>query len=235
MIGVIVTTHNRVDALQRSLPQIVALGAPVLVVDDGSEIDQGLCDAQKLSMFDCRAEYFRLPGNRGLAAALNIGLSYWLADKSIKWISYFQDDVDVHPATLEIMATLQSHGEIMTGHDAVAHKSHGSATLNGIPILYKWSSAGVHIHASADFWKGIMPIPTFALGAPMRKGPGRGVGSNVDWWIVRDCVRSSKALGKQIICVPHLVRTFFWEAKDSSWNNSQPTGEEPPLSASWRN
>lgn len=184
----------------------------------------------------CRAvevDYLYLPGNRGLAAAMNIGLSYWLADKSVDWISYFQDDVDVHPKTLEILSRLHKRGPIMTGHDAAAHASHGLGAFDGIQVKYKWTSAGVHIHASAEFWRGVLPIPTFALGAPKRNGkPGRGTGSNADWWIVRDSPKSSRALGKQILCVPNLVRTFFWKPEDSSWNNSLPTGEEPPL---WKN
>ena len=72
MIGIIVTTHNRAEALQRSLPQIVALGAPVLVVDDGSDSAKWTPELIKCAI----ADYLYVPKNRGLASALNIALSY---------------------------------------------------------------------------------------------------------------------------------------------------------------
>jgi glycosyltransferase involved in cell wall biosynthesis len=233
-IACLVTTFNRPRALARSLPQIAALGAPVLVVDDGSHSTNDLENSKVC--YECGAKYLWIPENRGLAAALNIGLSYWLADKAVEGISYFQDDVDVHPKTLEILSRLHKLSPILTGHDAAAHKSHAGGAADGIAIKFKHTSAGVHLHCSAEFWRGVLPVPTFMLGAPKRNGkPGRGVGSDVDWWIVRDSPRSAQRLGRQIVCVPNLVRTFFWKAEDSSWNNSQPTGEEPPLTNQWTN
>src|SRR6185436_13666813 len=106
--AVIVTTFNRPACLARSLPQIVAaareVGAPVLVVDDGSEMTEEVPINGHFSGLAIRqpriglgATWIWLPENRGLAGALNIGLSYWLADPSIQAISYFQDDVEVDP------------------------------------------------------------------------------------------------------------------------------------------
>ena len=77
-----------------------------------------------------------------------------------------------------------------------------------------------------------MPIPTRTLGAPKRTTADpsmRGVGSNVDWWIYRDCPQSVVAKGGYVVCVPGLVRTFYSQAKDSTWNNAAPHGEEPSL------
>lgn len=224
MIGLLITTYNRPEALARSLPQIAALGAPVLVVDDGSQCEPVVWIGPN------RPEVLQIPKNRGLAAALNIGLSYWLADKSIDWISYFQDDVDVHPATLGYMEALHSKSEILTGHDAGEHASFAERSENGIPVKYKWSARATHIHASAGFWREMLPIPTRELGAPKRTGEGvRGLGSNVDWWIVRDSPRSCQKTQRPVICVPGLVRSFLWKGKDSCWNNTQKAGEDPPL------
>lgn len=225
MIGILVTTYNRPKALERSLPQIAALGAPILVVDDASNpVDRWgnemLCD-------QFGAMHLLLPENRGLAASLNIGVSYWLADKSIEWISYFQDDVDVHPRTLGILSRLHKCSPILTGHDAGEHPAHRLKTLDGVNVKQKWSCRATHIHAAAAFWREFLPIPTFQLGAPKRVGTGRGVGSNVDWWIVRDSPRSCKNTRRPILCVPGLVRTFSLKAEDSCWNNAQ--APEPPL------
>jgi len=103
--AVVVTTFNRPAALQRSLPQLAALGRAVYVVDDGSEES-----ARAANFSSCReagATYLLLPGNRGLATAMNIGLSYAMANPAIEWISYFQDDVDVDPEAIEQIARVE--------------------------------------------------------------------------------------------------------------------------------
>jgi hypothetical protein len=76
--AILVTTFNRPAALARSLPQIAALGCAVVVVDDGSEgrlarENAVLCERYQVTRL-------ALPENRGLAAAMNIGFSYLLAD-----------------------------------------------------------------------------------------------------------------------------------------------------------
>jgi glycosyltransferase involved in cell wall biosynthesis len=228
MIGVIVTTHNRPSALERSLPQIVALGAPVLVVDDGSNSECVRANAD-ITVRHGACQLW-LPNNRGLAAALNAGLSYWLADKRIEWISYFQDDVDVHPSLFTELAKVAREtagARLFTGHNSPDHP----AIEKGRGIVLKRTCAGVHLHARSDFWAGVMPIPTLELGAPKRiPGRVRGLGSNVDWWIVRDSPRSVANMAvKDIVCLPGLVRTFLFKAEDSSWGNAPRCGEDAPL------
>lgn len=227
MIGIFVTSFNRPAALERTLPQIAALGAPTLIVDDGSSIISEDVDTMRICL---GIQGLRLPENRGLAAAMNIGLSYWLADKSIEWISYFQDDVDVHPRTLEILQRYHGQYQIMTGHDAGEHKPHHEMTVAGLVLKEKWVIRATHIHAHRDFWAEQMPIPTRELGAPKRlDGSGRGLGSNVDWWVCRDGPRSCRRTDRPVLCVPGLVRSFLWKAEDSSWANTQRAGEDAPL------
>jgi glycosyltransferase involved in cell wall biosynthesis len=230
VIGCLVTTFNRPSALERSLPQIIALGAPVLVVDDGSNTNES-----EENRFICSvngALYVRLPGNRGLAAAWNIGLDYWLADKGIHAISYFQDDTDISPKCLEIMEHINNGNLLLTGHDAGEHPAFKDEVIHGVSTKLKWGCRATHMHASVEFWKSVYPIPTRELGAPKRTGEGcRGLGSNADWWIVRDSPNSCQKTQRPIICVPGLVRTFLWEAKDSCWNNTQKAGEDGPLAA----
>lgn len=227
-IACLVTTYNRPDALARSLPQIVALGAPVLVVDDGSSRLSGI----EVDM--AGVDWLYMPSNRGLAAALNIGLSYWLADKSITHISYFQDDVDVRPETLKVLSLHQGRHPLVTGHDAPEHKAHRQRLRDGLPLmLYKHSIRATHMHGSVGFWRSVMPIPTNELGTPKRNGSGRGIGSDVDWWIVRDAPCSIQKTKQEILCVPGLVRSFLCHAADSCWNNESRGGEEPPLRAEW--
>jgi hypothetical protein len=232
MIAALITTYNRPAALTRSAWQIARLGVPTLVVDDGSDAEKAaenksICDSNGLL-------YMKLPGNRGLAAALNTGLSYWLADSRIRWISYFQDDVDVHARALEVLGKLQGLSPLLTGHDAGEHEAQKEGVLTDIPFKIKRSCRATHMHGSADFWRGILPIPTNDLGTPRRNGQGKGIGSNVDWWIVRDAPNSIQKNGGAIVCVPGLVRSFLWMGKDSCWNNTAKCGEEPPLTELWK-
>ncbi len=224
-IAVIVTTHNRPFALQRTLPQVAALGRPMLVVDDGTK------QASVLNYRICHennADYLLIPENRGLAAALNIGLSYWLADRSYHWISYFQDDVDVHPDLFREMerVTRDYRGVLYTGHDSMAHQTVHSQD----DIKVKKSCAGLHLHARREFWLSVMPIPTLQLGAPKRlPGRERGIGSNVDWWIVRDAPNSPAKRRERIVCLPNMVRTFISDPHESTWGNDPKWGEDLPL------
>ncbi len=226
MIGIMVTTYNRPEVLRRSLPQIAALGPPVLVVDDGT--DYPAADENRTACVLSRAQYMRLPSNRGLAAAMNVGLSYWLADRSVDWISYFQDDVDVHPALMREIdnAIRMQKAKLYTGHDSPYHPAHQH--VNGYKL--ERSCAGLHMHARSAFWQSVTPIPTFELHAPHRiPGREKGIGSNADWWIVRDSPNSIQRTRDMVVCIPNLVRTFLYRAGDSSWGNGPRLGEDPPL------
>jgi glycosyltransferase involved in cell wall biosynthesis len=229
MIVSLVTTFSRPDALARSLPQIAALRAPVLVVDDG-----GSCEEQNRNVCAKHgAAYLRLPENRGLAAALNIGLSFWLADSSVKWISYFQDDVDVHPDAHKALTRLHDSRPLLTGHDGSEHATGYVEEVNGLIVKHKSYIRATHMHGSAELWRSFLPVPTNALGTPKKINAGRGMGSNVDWWIVRDAPNSMEKRSQDILCVPGLVRSFLWRGSDSCWGNTSKAGEEPPLAAPW--
>lgn len=229
--AILVTTCDRPAALDRSLKQIKELGAPVLVVDD-SRTTGGRDSSRDVAGFYC-VEYLRLPSNRGLACAINVGAHYWLADHDVEWLSYFQDDVDVDPDLLKVMATLQNQATtpILSGRDAKEHTSFATKIVKGVQVQMKKSSSGVHLHAHRMYWAGVLPIPTIALGAPKSvPGKERGMGSNADWWITRHSPKSAGATGGSIMCVPGLVRTFLVHAKDSSWGNEHKGGEDAPLS-----
>jgi hypothetical protein len=238
--AVFVTTYNRPQALARSLPQIVGLGAPVLVVDDGSnpaDLDQNESLAE-----DHGAAFLFLPENRGLAAAMNIGLSYWLADPAVEWISYFQDDVDVRKDALQVLAKVQDRGTrpLLTGHDAAEHKAVRSEVVNGVSVTGKGNCRATHLHAHRDYWAGVMPLQSRGLHTPCRpdmmppewreryaKTPeSRGCGSEVDHWITHRAPQSVVAKGGYVVCVPGLVLTFLWKAEDSCWNNRAPLGPD---------
>lgn len=226
--AIVVTTYNRPDALKRTLESLRKLGLPILVVDDASPNSLGTF----YTCHDGGAFLLRLPENRGLAGALNIGLSYWLADPMIKWISYFQDDVDVDPDILEVLRDVQHEKDrpLLTGHDAVEHPALAEKVVSGVKVKLKKSCRATHMHAHRSYWESVMPIPSRELGAPKPiPGKPRGMGSNVDWWVATNAPKSVGATGRYVTCVPGLVRTFLWKKAESTWDNGL-KAEEPPLS-----
>lgn len=229
MIAVLVTTYSRPEAFGRSIRQIMLaakkVSAPILVVDDGSSES---CLKQIDAHIRISRENFappfmllHLPKNRGLACALNVGLSFLLADSSVEAVSYFQDDVDVVPETIEAMDHLSSNFAypLCTGHDAPEHLVMTEEELDGIWVREKKTCRATHLHGTRQFWQGVLPIPTRALGAPYGLSGGQKLGSNADWWIVDKSPRSTRRLRVPIACVPLLVASFCFRAEDSTWTN----------------
>jgi len=211
-VAILVTTFDRPAALSRSLPQIAALGAPVLVVDDGSEsgnaaANRALCERHGVA-------YLGVPENRGLPAAMNVGLDYWLADPRIEWITYLQDDVDVRPGLLETLRAVQNKdtAPLITGFDA---PDHPTVEVRDGTIKLKRTTPAVHLHAHRDYWASVMPIPSPYLGAPKPR-----IGASLeDWWITCHAPQSVEKRGILVPCLPGLVTTFLWHRDDSTWDN----------------
>lgn len=221
--GIIVTTHNRPHALARSLPAIAGLGAKVLVVDDGSDAEA--CIRNRAIAADCGIPILTLHENRGLCCALNIGLTYWLDDPAIDWISSFNDDVDVHPDLLVRMERVQDAvaRPICTGYDAAEHAVVRRSSVCGEQVLFKVSTPGVHLHAHRDYWRGVMPIPTPYLGAPKRDKGLPGQGSDEDWWVTCWAPGSAMKRGLYVTCVTGMVNVFLRSREDSTWGGVTPS------------
>lgn len=215
----VITTYNRPGCLRRSLPQILALGAPVVVVDDGSD-DKHWTEVRSIAS-EAAIPVIRMPANRGLPNAINAGVGYWLADPSIAWISYFQDDVDVCPELFEQLRKVQhaEHLPLLTGRDSPEHRTYSTEPLNGVDVFYKRSIAGVHMHAHRSYWQSVMPVPTPYLGAPKNDPAHQGQGADEDWWISAWSPTSITKRGRFIAVVPGLVRTFNDPKYGSTWDN----------------
>jgi len=198
--AIIVTTYNNPENLARSLPQIIALGAPVLVVDDGSSSEQALKNQNIAEQYG--AALLRSPTHQRQPNAINLGISHWLADPTIAWISYFRDDVNVRADALTVLAQIQSlKYPIMTGRDDPEHPTIQADTLANYPILLKRSSPSIHFHAHRSYWASVLPIPTLVLDLP-------GRGTDEDWWITAWSPQSIVKKGGNLVCVPGLISTF---------------------------
>ena len=198
--AIVVTTYNSPENLARSLPQIVALGAPILVIDDGSLPEQAVKNQNIAEQYGVKL--LRSPTHQRQPNAINLGISYWLANLKIAWISYFRDDVNVKADALTILAQIQSSQHpILTGRDAPEHPTIHSDTIANHPILLKRSSPSIHFHAHRSYWASVLPIPTPILYLP-------GQDTDEDWWITAWSPHSIVKQGGNLVCVPGLVSTF---------------------------
>lgn len=198
LAAAIVITHNRPDALARSLPQILALKIPIVIVDDGSDPEQA---AQNQILADRnQIPLLKLPQHRP-AAAINAGVSYWLNDATIRWVSCFQDRVEVKPDAIALLQKVQdAHARpLLVGDDDPNHETVRSDSVNGIALKLKRSSSGIHFHAHRDYWASLLPIPTVVSGdEPV-------AATNENGWITSWSPQSIVKRGGYVVCVPGLV------------------------------
>lgn len=232
-IGSVITTYNRPRMLERTLPSIAGLGSAVLIVDDGSDAgiagqNRGICEHVRSTVHN-DVLYLYIPRNRGLVCSLTVGLTYWLVEHGIDYISYFQDDTEADPLTHDVLVdahrALGGGRMVLTGHDAREHKIVKRTKVDGIGAAMKEACRGTHLFATRKAWESVLPIPSVGVGYPKRIRPDYGEGSNEDWWITRDAPNPLP-----VWCVPGLVRSFAWRACDSCWHNQQIAGEDMELS-----
>ena len=160
---------------------MLALAVPTLIVDDASTAENA-CENSRIAD-EHGVPMIRMPGNRGVCNSVNAGVSYWLADRGIDWISAFQDDVDVHPELLKVLERVQDARvrPLLAGRDALEHPTYATGAIGGYAVLYKRSLPGQHLHAHRDYWASVLPVPTPYLGAPKHTDDPRGRGSDEDW------------------------------------------------------
>ncbi|MCU0566179.1 MAG: glycosyltransferase family 4 protein [Oculatellaceae cyanobacterium Prado106] len=205
--ALVVSTADRPQNLARSLPQLAALGLPILVIDNASTVDHA---AQNQQLVDpLTAEHavtlLRLPTVRSQPALLNIGINYWLADPEISWISYFQDNVDVKPDTWKILQAIQHPRSrpLLAGWDDDQHETLQEETIADHPVVLKRSLSGLHLHAHRDYWASVLPIPT-----PDPRSMRPGQGTDEDWWITAWAPHSMAKRDGFVVCIPGLVTPF---------------------------
>jgi hypothetical protein len=212
-VGAVVATHNRAWALGRTLRSLAPAFRHLAVVDDGSRPWQAWRNRRAARA--AGAAYIRIPGNPGLANAVNVGVSHWLAHAGIGWISVFNDDVRLAPGAVEALmavsraAPYPRDAVLFTGYRSPFHRVHGAAVIAGREVLLGRSSSGQHLHAHRDHWQRLLPIPTAYIGAPKTTGglfPGHG--SDMDWWIGSWSPESAVKRGGDVVVIPGLVETF---------------------------
>jgi hypothetical protein len=222
--GIVITTHDRPWALERTLANAALRDHEVVVVDDGSAPAQRARNAELCEQAGALCITYLV--NHGVAHALNVGVCHLLAEADIEWISTFNDDVEIRADAFDVLARVIPASPfrladiLCTGCTDPQHPEHGTIDCDGIAVRLARSATSRHLHAHRGYWEAILPIPTAYLGAPKSTGglfPGHG--SDSDFWINSWAPNSSLKRCGALLVVPGLVTSFAKGAVQSSWAN----------------
>lgn len=222
--AIVVTTYNNSAALAKTLPAIAEFGMPTLLVDDGSTEPHAALNQQLVTSLAVKypVTLLKLPSHQQQPAALNAGLYYWLADRSIEWISCFQDNVQVRPDLFRQITLVQDleRYPLITGYDAPEHQGI-EQVMGAQTVLLKTATSGLHLHAHRQYWQAVLPIPTLYPADQLKPGQD----DDADWWITAWSPHSIVKQGGKVVCLPNLVARFDVPKQLA-------TGIEPAVTAS---
>lgn len=220
--GFVVTTYNRPWALERCLTSLTAQNHPVVVVDDGSSKENAGKNREITSAQGARLISYS--ENRGIAHAINTGVGHWLANPEVKWISIFNDDIEVVDDAVERLEKVvrgtpfNATDCVFTGYLDTKHPVRENIQIAGEAVTLTWSCPAKHMHAHRNYWQSVLPVPTTYPGAPKPTGGVfKGQGSDADWWIASWAPRAAPKRGGHVVVIPGLVSTFGQES--STWGN----------------
>jgi hypothetical protein len=136
-----------------------------------------------------------------------------------QFVCGLQDDVVYEDRWLERLVKFfclheQRHNlGFATGHNCVEHET--VAELPGGMMLKRWIRMTC-VLGRREYWESMMPIPRFdPETGRVRAKPNDGVGSGVDWHIIRNHENSIDRTGRKCLVVPGLVKHIGYA--DSTW------------------
>lgn len=173
--------------------------------------------------------------NHGLGPTINRAIAHiktindWYAgpsgdvQKVAPLIVMCQDDIEYEPGWLPKMARMHmaygaSGGKsgFSTGHEAVEHAGTRRGPKLPDGMFYQDWIRATHMMAYAHYWESLMPIPAFDPETGRLRGkPNDGIGSSVDWWLIRNHPNSVVKSGRTNLVIPGLVRHIGYE--QSTW------------------
>ena len=206
--GILITTYNRPQFLERLLKQLQDRNEEILVVNDGSD-EKYRSHYEQIKRDFPQVIYIDNPENRGLVYSLNTGFGYFLADPETEWVHYFQDDVIIDPQIFDITQKVADKNKypVITGLHHGPHKIFGKEKIAGVEVLKLLSAPALHLLLHRQYLTDNLPIPNPYLGAPKRDKGKPGQGSDADWWLLSWSPKSIVKRGGYIIAIPGLVKT----------------------------
>ena len=122
-----------------------------------------------------------------------------------------QDDLLYTPGWLHTLASrFQAYSHyrpgFATGHYATEHAQTIRRQLGEGIHLQDWIRASQML-ATREYWQSLMPIPALDPETKrLRAKPNDGMGSGVDWWLIRNHENSICRTGRTCLVIPGLVQ-----------------------------
>lgn len=113
-----------------------------------------------------------------------------------------------------------------TGHNAIEHEHKTRESLDGGKIQFRDWIRMTNVLGRREYWQSLMPIPRLdPETGGVRAKPNDGVGSSVDWWLIRNHENSICKTGRTCLVMPGLVKHLGYDK--STWlNRALPESQE---------
>lgn len=169
------------------------------------------------------AEYvLQSSDNEGLGPTINRAVSHiktvndWYSDpkagdpsRVAPYVCMCQDDLIYSKDWLPILASrfraygMQYKLGFASGVECIEHEK--KKDLGGGMVLKDWIRAS-QMFSTREYWESMMPIPRFdPETGRTRAKPNDGMGSGVDWWLIRNHENSVCRTGRTNLVMPGLV------------------------------
>lgn len=225
-VDIFITTKGRSSLAERSFSSFGECTPPdqyrLTVVDDTGDSGSsspGAPASMKVDHIIIHRE------NLGLGPSINQALAHidslkrWDGKDAPPFTLYLQDDVIYSPGWLERLVKMfmlhESHYRLgfASGIESIEHPMRKDLG-NGL-ILKDWIRATC-MFARHEYWMSMWPISRIDPETGRERGkPGNGLGSSVDWWLVRNHENSVCRSGRTNLVIPGLLQHAGY--RDSTW------------------
>jgi len=227
MIDLFITTHGRQDLFKKSLSSLLSstdrTQYRLTIVVDG-----GISQGTEKSCFDEADHVLWHKESLGLGPSINQALihisnlnTYFDNNKS-HFICMVQDDIEYEKGWLDKLVKVHSLFSrthkigFVSGHNAPEHATVGEIKFGKDTLLLKPWIRATNMFTTAEYFLSMYPIPRMDPETGRERArPHGGMGSSVDWWLIRNHPNSVCKSGRVNIVWPGLIRHIG--DKSSTW------------------
>lgn len=247
MIDVIVTTHNRVSFLERTIESFIEKNKTVpyrlFIADDMSNDGtvEYLLTLRKRKL----ADIYLGSSNRGVTFGLD--MLWTISDffdfffSENQYLCYLQDDL-VSIVDDWLLVALTAYEELkdeynigfFSGHDALEHPIKSKIHWKQRTLLIKKSQGATNLIAEKSFWRSIEYVPRLNPDGTERGKPNSQRGSHIDIYLTgcysgsrfHSTCSAEKSLynqGKKLLVLPGLLEHIGQKEDVSTWRSNELT------------
>ena len=227
MIDLFITTYKREEVFRKSFESLLDntrrdLFRLTVVCDGSTKIADDLMSHIDYLLYTKE--------NEGLAPSVNKALANikvvndYFDNNQSSFICYCQDDVVYESGWLEKLIKVYSlfgkkyNVGFVSGHNAPEHHKTGEIQFGKDTLLLKPWIRATNMFATREYFLSMFPIPRIDPETGKERGkPNNGLGSGVDWFLIRNHPDSVCRAGKINIVYPGLVKHFGYNK--STWLN----------------